>query len=154
MTPFKKGWKYYLGMTFLVLSFLIPALGLIFPFLGLPAALAATLVGVFTIGIPEVMIILAVLCLGKEALNYYKSKIFKKKKGTPKIVSKFRYYFGLFIFSSKPNSSLFEWPLSRPSSRRKPPLYLNGRGFSFCPQLLYSWKWFWGENQRAFPLGS
>ncbi|MCP5504300.1 MAG: transporter suffix domain-containing protein [Chlamydiales bacterium] len=115
MAPFKKDWKYYLGMTFLVLSFLIPAIGFVFPFLGLPTTLAATLVGIFTVGIPEVMIILAVLCLGKETFNYYKQKIFKKRKGQSKPVSKFRYYFGLVIFLASPI-----------------PLYMNG----YSPDLL------------------
>ncbi|MCB1084165.1 MAG: transporter suffix domain-containing protein [Simkania sp.] len=115
MAPFKKDWKYYLGMTFLFLSFLIPAIGFVFPFLGLPTTLAATLVGIFTVGIPEVMIILAVLCLGKETFNYYKQKNFKKRKGQPKPVSKFRYYFGLVIFLASPI-----------------PLYMNG----YSPDLL------------------
>ncbi|QVL56708.1 MAG: transporter suffix domain-containing protein [Simkaniaceae bacterium] len=114
MKPLKKDWKYYLGMTFLILSFLIPAIGFIFPFLGLPTALAAALLGVFTVGIPEVMILLAVLLLGKETFNYYKNKIFKRKY-PPKPVSKFRYYFGLVIFLASPI-----------------PLYMNG----YSPDLL------------------
>lgn len=115
MSPIKRNWKYYLGMTCLSLSFLVPVIGFIFPFLGLPTALAATLTGVFTVGIPEVMIILAVLLLGKETFNYYKSKLFKKRKNAPKPVSKFRYYFGLVIFLASPI-----------------PLYLNG----YSPDLL------------------
>lgn len=102
-------------MTCLILSFLVPILGFIFPFLGLPTALAATLTGVFTVGIPEVMIILAVLFLGKETFNYYKNKLFKKRKKAPKKVSKLRYYFGLIIFLASPI-----------------PLYLNG----YSPDLL------------------
>ena len=117
MTTLKKDWKYYLGMTFLVLSFVVPLAGFIFPFLGLPTALAATLVGVFTVGVPEVMIILAVLCLGKETFNYYKKKLFKifRPNKPPKPVSKFRYYFGLVIFLASPI-----------------PLYING----YSPDLL------------------
>lgn len=106
-------------MTFLVLSFLIPIVGFIFPFLGLPTALAATLTGVFIVGIPEVMIILAVLFLGKETFNHYKQKfynLFKKRKKAPKKVSRFRYYFGLVIFLASPI-----------------PLYLNG--YSLHPLL-------------------
>ena len=86
MTSFKKDWKYYLGITFLVLSFLIPAIGFIFPFLGLPTALAAILIGVFTVGIPEVMIILAVFCLGKETFNF-----------EPILIKNFSRLFGSFV---------------------------------------------------------
>jgi len=95
----KKDWKFYTGITFLILSCLLPLVGLILPFLGFPVAESAFLVGVFTVGGPEVMIMLAAAFIGKEGLLYFKSKIkkFFKRKKTVKPVSKQRYYFGLFL---------------------------------------------------------
>ena len=113
-----KDWRYYVGMTCLVLSLGLPLFGFAVPFLDLHAAFAAILIGFLTIGGPEVMILLAVLFLGKETLSYYKQKIytclFKRRKYKP--VSKFRYYFGLVIFFASPT-----------------PLYLNAYGEHLLP---------------------
>lgn len=113
----QKDWKYYLGMVCLVLSIILPAFGIFIPFLELPGALTAAIMGVLTIGGPEIMILLAVLLLGKKTLNYYKERFFKAlfKRRTYKPVSKLRYYIGLVIFLG----SII-------------PLYLNAYG----PQLL------------------
>jgi len=95
-----KDWKYYVGMTFLSLSILFPFLGFALPFLDLPLAWKTLLVGAFTLGVPEVMIAIAVIFLGKETLAYYKKKFFKLFKRTKprKPVTKGRYYFGVALF--------------------------------------------------------
>ena len=92
-----KKWKSYLGFICLCLSFLFPILGFVTPFLGLPISLTSIMVGIFTFGVPEVMIALAVIFLGKETLLNYRTKFFKLfKRSKPwKPVSKFRYYFEL-----------------------------------------------------------
>ena len=113
-----KDWKYYVGLTCLILSVGLPLFGFTVPFLGLHPAFTAILIGFLTIGGPEVMILLAVLFLGKETLSYYKQKIykclFKRRKYKP--VSRFRYYFGLIIFFASPT-----------------PLYLNAYGEHLLP---------------------
>ncbi len=105
-------------MTCLILSVGLPLFGFAIPFMGLHPGLAATIMGLLTIGGPEIMILLAVLFLGKETLSYYKHKLyqrfFKKRKHKP--VSKFRYYLGLVIFLASPT-----------------PLYLNAYGSHLLP---------------------
>lgn len=113
-----KDWKYYTGMTFLVLSIIIPVFGLIVPKLGLHPGVTAVIMGSFMVGGPEILILIAVIFLGKDTVKYYKAKAFSyfKKEPIPhKSVSRFRYYFGvILIFGSVI------------------PLYLNG----YYPQIL------------------
>jgi len=96
----EKNWKYYLGMTCFILSFVFPLIGFLIPFLGLPLALMAFLTGFLMFGGPEIMIVLAVVFLGKPVLNQIKEKFFKlfKRKKPYKPVSRFRYYLGIVIF--------------------------------------------------------
>ena len=96
-----KDWRYWTGMSLLLLSLLTPLFALaIVPLLDLPTAVAAGIVGVATVGVPEVLSLAAIAFLGKDTFNYYKYKVLKLFKGTgpPKPVSKFRYYFGLSMF--------------------------------------------------------
>ncbi len=95
----KKNWKYYVGLLFLVLSFLLPLLGFLVARLNLPLAVSSTIIGLLIIGGPELMILLAALFLGKETLLYIKHQFFKlfKKNRKPKPVSKARYYVGLSL---------------------------------------------------------
>lgn len=113
-----KKWKSYLGSICLCLSFLFPALGFVIPFLGFPISWTSILVGVFTCGVPEIMIALAVIFLGKETLLNYRRKFFTlfKRLKPWKPVSKFRYYFGLVIFIASPI-----------------PLYLHAYGSDWLP---------------------
>ncbi|NGX27562.1 MAG: hypothetical protein K940chlam6_01500 [Chlamydiae bacterium] len=96
----KKDWKYYVGLSFLSLSLILPLLGFLVPFLDLPIRVMTVLIGALSIGGPEIMIILAVIFLGKERILYFKNQVWKffKKKKMPKPVSKSRYYFGLIVF--------------------------------------------------------
>lgn len=96
----KKDWKYYTGRTFLILSIALPIIGLIIPKLGLPRVVTGIVMGSLMVGGPEVMIILAVLFLGKNTVKYYKARffaLFKKDPMKHKPVSKVRYYIGLVI---------------------------------------------------------
>ena len=99
-----KDWKYYTGMTCMVLSLLLPLLGFVIPFIGLPVGVSAVLVGLLTVGGPEIMVILAVVFLGKQTFNYYKQKFFAlfKRTGPIKPVSSTRYYIGLVILFGSP----------------------------------------------------
>ena len=64
-------------MACLILSFGLPFIGFLIPFLDLPGGVTALLMGILTLGGPEVMILLAVLLLGKEVLDYFKQKVFR-----------------------------------------------------------------------------
>ena len=95
----KKDWKFYTGFVFFVLSMILPLIGFLIPFLDFPLIFTAILTPFLMIGGPELMVLLAVLFFGKNTLVYYKNKIYKIFKKTPKHkpVSKFRYYFGLTV---------------------------------------------------------
>ena len=111
-------WRYYTGLTLLALSVILPLAALaIVPMLGLSTAVAAGIIGVATVGSPEVLTIAAIAFLGRDTFNYFKYKFLKmlKRKMVTRRVSKARYYFGLALFVG---SAL--------------PLYLKG----FFPDLL------------------
>jgi len=66
---------------------------------GLSSGFSALLVGLFVLGGPELMMILAAAFLGKKMILLCKKafcKIFKKKAFI-RTVSKFRHYFGIFL---------------------------------------------------------
>jgi len=94
-----KDWKFYLGMFFLCLAFILPLFGLLIPLFEFPTAISAILIGLFTLGGPELMMVLAVICLGKKILQIFKKKFcrFFKQKEVVRSRSKFRHYFGLFL---------------------------------------------------------
>ena len=95
----KKDWRFYAGMTALVLSVVMPLGALIVPLLGLPAAQAALLAGLLVAGAPEVLCILAIALLGKETFQYFTHWAMRALRraviDTP--ASKGRYYVGLAI---------------------------------------------------------
>jgi hypothetical protein len=59
----KRDWRFYAGMTALVLAVILPLGALIVPMLGLPLAQSALLVGVLVAGGPEVLCIAAIALL-------------------------------------------------------------------------------------------
>jgi hypothetical protein len=91
--------KFKIGMFFIVLGVIIPAGSLIIPFLGLPATVSATLIGITLIGGPDIALIVGAALAGKEAVEMVKSRIkdLFRRKGTPKPVGKRRYHFGLVL---------------------------------------------------------
>jgi hypothetical protein len=95
----KKGWRFYAGMTALALALILPLGALFVPVLGLPAAESVVLAGALAAGGPEVLCLLAVALLGKEAFQYFthraKGLLRRALFETP--VSKTRYYVGLWI---------------------------------------------------------
>ena len=111
----EKNWKFYLGMT----CFVLPLIGLLIPFVGLPTGVTVVLSGFLMLGGPEIMIVLAVLFLGRPVFNLIKEKIFQffRRKGSPKPVSRFRYYLGLVIFFGSVT-----------------PFYMSGYGPEWLPQ--------------------
>jgi hypothetical protein len=95
----KKDWKFYLGITFLILSFIVPFMGFIVPLFGLGTTSSAILIGLFAIGGPELMMLLAVVFLGKRMMHLFKKAFYKifKRKAVVRAVSRTRHYFGLVL---------------------------------------------------------
>lgn len=92
--------KFYLGITFLILSVVMPLLGFWVAQLDLHIAIKSTIIGLLTLGGPEVFILLSVALLGKEAFEFITGKIraalHRMKPTGP--VSKQRYVIGLVLF--------------------------------------------------------
>lgn len=95
----KKDWKFYLGIGFLILSFLLPLLGFAIPFLKLNVEIIIPLTAFLIVGGPEIMVVIAAAFLGKKFYTHFRNKLYSffKRKKKPKRVSKTRYYFGLTI---------------------------------------------------------
>ena len=102
-----KNLKFYLGIILLVCSFIVPLLGFWVASLPLPLAVKGTIIGILTVGGPEVLAIIAVALLGKEAFEVFKSKALGvlSKLAPQGSVSKTQYQIGLalFVFSFIPS---------------------------------------------------
>ena len=95
----KRDWRFYAGMTALVLAVILPLGAFIVPLLGLPLAQSALLVGVLVAGGPEVLCIAAIALLGKETFQYlaHHAKLAFRRAVIDRPASKARYYVGLAI---------------------------------------------------------
>ena len=95
-----KDWRFYAGVSALILSVLFPLSALLVPLLGLPSGEATLISGFLLAGAPEILILLAVALLGKENFD----RIISCAKGAffaaffQKPASKLRYSIGLAIF--------------------------------------------------------
>jgi hypothetical protein len=95
----KRDWRFYTGMTALVLAVILPLGSVAVPLLGLSMTQSALLVGVMVAGGPEVLCILAIALLGKETFQYlaHRAKLAFRRAVVDKPASKARYYVGLAI---------------------------------------------------------
>lgn len=92
--------RFYLGLSCFILSWILPLFGFLVARLDLPLAVKATIIGLLTVGGPELLGILAVVCLGKENLIVIKNTILAwvkliKPAGQ---VGRGRYRLGLVMF--------------------------------------------------------
>jgi hypothetical protein len=92
--------RFTLGLAFLGLSLILPLFGLLVARLPLSLAAKATVIGLLTVGGPELCGILAVVCLGKENLLRIKDKLMAllRRLRPPSPVSRTRYRVGLVMF--------------------------------------------------------
>lgn len=95
-----KNFKYYAGITLFVLSFVVPLCGLWLATTSLPLMVKAPLVGILTVGAPEVLAIMAVALVGKQLFDQLKNKAFAilKTMAPQGSVSRTRYRLGLILF--------------------------------------------------------
>ena len=93
------GWCYYAGWFFFILSFLMPLLTPLIAFLGFNQATTALLIGVFLVGGPEIILLIAIGLWGKQTFDYFMGFVsrFFKRFVPSGCVSTTRYYIGLFI---------------------------------------------------------
>jgi hypothetical protein len=86
-------------MVCFVLALILPLFGFIVPSLGLSRSASTVIIGFLIAGGPEVAILLAAILWGRETLNYFKGKVlsFLRQKVFLRSVSRFEYYFGLFV---------------------------------------------------------
>lgn len=92
--------RLYLGMTLLVLAIVSPLFGFLVASTGWPGTVKATVIGLLTVGAPELLGILAAAVLGKENFQRITSKVLsllKRLRPTAR-VSKARYIVGLIMF--------------------------------------------------------
>jgi hypothetical protein len=92
--------KLYLGITMILLSFLVPLLGFWVASLDLPVAVKGMVIGLLTVGGPEVLVLIAISLLGKEAFTAITSRVlpFLSRFAPQGSVSKGRYKVGLALF--------------------------------------------------------
>ncbi len=95
----KRDWRFYSGMTAMVLSVILPLCAVLVPMLGLSTAQSALLAGLLLAGAPEVLCILAIALLGKETFQYFahRAKQAFRRAVLDRPVSKAQYYAGLAI---------------------------------------------------------
>ncbi|NGX40159.1 MAG: hypothetical protein KR126chlam1_01504 [Chlamydiae bacterium] len=152
--PLKKDWKYYLGITFLVLSLVLPLCGFLVPFFDLPIALKGVLIAMLSIGGPEIMVILAAVCLGKKYIVYIKNKIrnFFRLKKPPKPVSKRRYYFGIVVMlcSAIPLYMAAYFPNALPVDETRRFLLTVSGDLTFVLSFFILGANFWEKFKRLF----
>jgi hypothetical protein len=95
----KKGWKYYLGLSLFIYSFVPIALVFILPFIGFSLAEAGAFAFVL-LSTGEIAFLVSVALLGKELLAKLKKKFLSvfRVSSIPKPVSHLRHRFGITLF--------------------------------------------------------
>lgn len=93
-------WRFRLGATVLVASFLAPALIPVVNASSLPSGWKLALAGALAAGIPEVGMLLAVAIMGKEGFARFKKTLGRRLGpfAPPQTVSATRYRIGLVLF--------------------------------------------------------
>ncbi len=92
--------RLYVGFTFLMLSFICPLFGILIAQLDLSIGLKASIIGLLSLGIPEILIIAAAATLGKENYEIIKSRClsYLKRLAPSAKVGRLRYNIGLIMF--------------------------------------------------------
>ena len=80
-----KNLKHYAGIILLIAALIVPFSSFWIAGLGLPVAAKATIIGLVTVGVPEVLTLVAIALMGKEVYVALKDRLFsafKKSSGT------------------------------------------------------------------------
>jgi hypothetical protein len=141
-------------MTLFVVSCIIPLFGLWLASTPLPLVIKGPLIGILTVGVPEVLAIVAIALLGRQVFDRLKDKVFSclKKMAPQGSVSRMRYRIGLILFIVPfiPNYIMGYAPHLLPdnSSSR---LYVNiGADLCFFTSLFVLGGDFWDKLKALF----
>lgn len=90
--------RFKLGIFFIMLSCILPLLGLVVPFVGLPVYPTTFLVAFLLVGGPEICLIIGAALSGKRAVHLITEKVKRCfRRGPPMPTSKIRYTVGLVL---------------------------------------------------------
>lgn len=94
-----RDWRFYTGMAALIMSVILPLFAFLVPLLALPLATSAVIAGLLIAGGPEILGLIGIALLGRNAFQYfaYKIKHALRQVVLAKRVSRTRYYVGLAI---------------------------------------------------------
>lgn len=146
--------RFYLGIIFFILAWILPLFSIVVVRLNLPMGVKATIIGLLTVGGPELLGLLAVLCLGKENLIYIKNKflVWLKRLKPAAPVSRNRYRIGLvmFLLPLIPTYIMAYLPQWLPDSSPQR-LYVNlAADFIFLSSLFVLGGDFWDKLRALF----
>ncbi len=149
----KRDWRFYSGLAAFALSIIMPLCAVAVPWLGLPTAQSALLVGVLVAGGPEVACILAIALLGKDNFQYFahKAKSAFRRAVIERPASRVRYYAGLTIFlvSWLPAYLYAYFPAVMPGGNAR--IYiLAGMDLAFVGSVVLMGGEFWEKVRRIF----
>lgn len=149
----KRDWRFYAGMTALVLAVTLPLGAFIVPMLGLPLAQSALLVGILVAGGPEVLCIAAIALLGKETFQYlaHHAKLAFRRAVIDRPASKTRYYVGLAIvlLSWLPAYIYAYAPAAKPGGNARVYI-LAAMDLAFVASVFLMGGEFWEKVRRIF----
>jgi len=148
-----RDWRFYAGMTALILSLIMPLFAFLVPLLGLPVAESAVIVGVLIAGGPEVVGLVGIALLGRNAFKYftYQAKRAFSAAVLATRVSKKRYYIGLSINMTSwiPLYLYGYFPAWLPSGDARTYI-LASAGLSFILSMFIMGGEFWEKFRRLF----
>ena len=149
----KRDWRFYAGVTAIILSVVMPLGAFIVPVLGLPTAQSALLAGLLVAGAPEVLCILAIALLGQDTFQYFvhKAKAAFRRAILDRPASKLRYYTGLAIIllSWLPAYIYAYFPTALPGGNVR--IYiLAGMDLAFVASVFLMGGEFWEKVRRIF----
>ena len=93
----RPGWRFWLGILFFALAWLVP-LGIpLVALTGLSMAAKATISGLLLAGLPEVFGVVAIVLLGRDGFAWVEGRALAilRRYGPPREVGRTRYYIGL-----------------------------------------------------------
>lgn len=94
------GWRFRLGASFFALGLVCPVFVPLVTATGLSTEWKTILSGILTLGIPELLWVVAVAVMGKAGFDHIKVRVFGflKRHAVPRTVSRTRYRIGLALF--------------------------------------------------------
>jgi hypothetical protein len=146
--------RYYLGVIFFTLAWILPLFGFLVARLPLSLAAKAVIIGLLTVGGPELFGILAVVCLGKEKLlqikDYLWARLRRLRPASPVGLARYRVGLVMFLVPLIPTYIMAYVPQWLPDHSPQR-LYVNlAADFIFLASLLVLGGDFWDKLRALF----